>query len=59
MCFSYFDGKPELTRLTGCWDPSYEFRGWSNVVCVLRSHALYASMERGSLRHKLFPAAYA
>ena len=23
-------------RLTGCWDPAYEFKDWSNVICVVR-----------------------
>ena len=31
----YLDGQPTLTRLDAlCWDPSYEFKVWSNVVCV-------------------------
>ena len=31
----YLDGQPTLTRLDAlCWDPSYEFKQWSNVVCV-------------------------
>ena len=31
----YLDGQPTLTRLDAlCWDPSYEFKHWSNVVCV-------------------------
>ncbi|KAG2428334.1 hypothetical protein HXX76_010481 [Chlamydomonas incerta] len=31
----YFDG-PKLHRLTGCWDPGFEIKDWSNVVCAVR-----------------------
>ena len=58
MPSSYFDGKPSYARLTGCWDDAYEIYAWSNVVCVPRTHALYPEMEKESLRHKHFPAAY-
>ncbi len=27
-----------LLQLTGCWDAAYEFKDWSNVICVLRSN---------------------
>ena len=33
----YFEGQPTLTRLTRCWREDYEFRSWSNVVCVDRN----------------------
>jgi FkbM family methyltransferase len=33
----FFENLASLTRLTGCWHGSYEVRGWSNVVCALRS----------------------
>lgn len=37
----YFMGRDTLFRLTGCWDPRYEIRYWSNVICVARrEHAL-------------------
>jgi hypothetical protein len=26
-----------VIRITGCWDPRYEFHEWSNVMCVLRN----------------------
>lgn len=54
----YFDGKPQLTRITGCWHDSLEFYQWSNVVCVRRSHALYPEMEKLSTRYELFKDAY-
>ena len=28
-----------LLQLTGCWDAAYEFKDWSNVICVPRSNA--------------------
>lgn len=48
----YFEGSPTLTRLTQCWHDSYEFRGWSNVVCVQRSHFMYEEMERMAFVHE-------
>jgi hypothetical protein len=33
----FFENVASLTRLTGCWHASFEIRGWSNVVCALRS----------------------
>ena len=33
----FFENLSTLTRLTGCWHGSYEIRGWSNVICALRS----------------------
>jgi hypothetical protein len=27
-----------LLQLTGCWDAAYEFKDWSNVICVPRSN---------------------
>jgi FkbM family methyltransferase len=37
----YLLGKDSTFRLTGCWNPLFEFRKWSNVVCAAREeHAL-------------------
>lgn len=36
----YFDAPQGLTRLSGCWAPAYEFKGWSNVICAVHGHAL-------------------
>lgn len=33
----YIEGQDEVLRMTGCWDPVFEFRMWSNILCVLRS----------------------
>jgi FkbM family methyltransferase len=54
----YFDGKPSLARMTGCWDDAYEIYSWSNVVCVKRSDPLYAAMEKMALRHEEYPGSY-
>lgn len=32
----YFQGQGRLWQITNCWDAGYEFRDWSNVMCVLR-----------------------
>ena len=37
VCFLEFN---TMTRLTGCWDPVYEFKDWSNVVCVIEGSTL-------------------
>jgi hypothetical protein len=29
-------GKTGMVRLTDCWSPVYDFRSWSNVLCVHR-----------------------
>ena len=29
----YFENNTQL-RLTGCWDPRFEFKDWGNVVCT-------------------------
>lgn len=42
-----------LVRLTGCWSERYEFKWWSNVVCVPREHPIYPEMERMSFRFAL------
>ena len=42
----FFENMASLTRLTGCWHSSFEVRGWSNVVCSLRSeHAVLALLN--------------
>lgn len=43
-------GKPTLTRITGCWDDSFEFKSWSNVVCAQREHWMHAVLEQLSFR---------
>ena len=42
----YYDGSPNLTRLTRCWHDSYDLRTWSNVVCAPDGSA-YARMLEG------------
>ncbi|KDD77128.1 hypothetical protein H632_c13p4 [Helicosporidium sp. ATCC 50920] len=54
----YYDGKPELSRLTGCWSDKYEAYAWSNVACVQRHHPMYAHMERMTSRFARHKAAY-
>ena len=49
----YLDGQPTLARLdAGCWDPFYEFKNWSNVVCVNMEAVphVYTALERLSFR---------
>jgi FkbM family methyltransferase len=36
-----------LLRLTNCWDPSYEFKYWSNVICVLRANSALLAVAEG------------
>lgn len=54
----YYDGKPTLSRMTGCWHSTYEKYAWSNVVCVPRSHEMYPVMERMSTRYQDLMTAY-
>ena len=43
----YWLGQKKLWRITGCWHPGYEDKGWSNVGCVHRSQEEWlAIMER-------------
>lgn len=35
-CF-FIQEQDVVIRISGCWHPSYEFKQWSNVVCVLRT----------------------
>lgn len=30
-------------RLTGCWDPAFEFKSWSNVMCARRAEEALAA----------------
>ena len=48
----YLDGSPTLTRLDAqCWHTAYEFKSWSNVVCVRKSlNELHIAFERMSFR---------
>lgn len=48
----YYDGKPTLSRMTGCWHGAYEAYAWSNVVCVPRKHKLYHVAERMTTRYE-------
>ncbi len=36
-----------LLQLTNCWDLSYEFKDWSNVLCVLRANSALLSVAQG------------
>ncbi|WIA15679.1 hypothetical protein OEZ85_002305 [Tetradesmus obliquus] len=44
----YLEGKL-LTRLTGCWNDAFEFKAWSNVVCVASTKPLQAVLRAYSL----------
>jgi FkbM family methyltransferase len=46
----YFEGRPTLTRITGCWDNRFEFKRWSNVVCTPNDHFMYPALEHMSFR---------
>lgn len=38
--------KDKALRLTGCWAPAYEFKWWSNVMCIdRREEALLATLS--------------
>lgn len=58
----YFDGRASqfgsVVRLTGCWNPSYEFHLWANVVCVNREHVLYPELELLSTRYIMYSDKY-
>ncbi|KAL6772152.1 hypothetical protein ACKKBG_A29120 [Auxenochlorella protothecoides x Auxenochlorella symbiontica] len=54
----YFDSKQTLSRMTSCWDPAYEYYNWSNVVCVKRTHFMYAELEAMSSRFERHRAEY-
>lgn len=34
----FFAQHASFIRLTGCWEPEYEHKMWSNAICVLRSN---------------------
>jgi hypothetical protein len=34
-------------RITGCWDPAFEFHYWSNVMCVLREEEAMSAALAG------------
>lgn len=34
----YFEGRPTLARLTGCWSDLYEIKAWANVICTHPQH---------------------
>lgn len=44
----YWDGRPTLTRITGCWDPRYEIRYWSNIVCAVMGSEMELEMHTNS-----------
>lgn len=48
-CFwALYDGF--LIRITSCWDPAYEYKGWSNVACYNRNYSKTAeAMENYAL----------
>jgi len=39
--------KGRVLRLTGCWHSSYEFKAWSNVMCVHRREAGMVAVMNG------------
>ena len=42
----YFDGSPTLTRVSGCWTDSFEFKGWSNIVCFTHSTGAMLDIDK-------------
>lgn len=41
----FFAGQPTLTSISGsCWDPAYEIKYWSNVVCAYRPHFMFKEL---------------
>ncbi|KAG2429653.1 hypothetical protein HYH02_013992 [Chlamydomonas schloesseri] len=40
----YYDA-PLLYKLTGCWDPRYEIKKWSNIVCAVRGSEIEGEMN--------------
>jgi hypothetical protein len=41
----FFMGNGRLFRITGCWAPDLEFKGWSNVMCTRRGDELLQVFE--------------
>lgn len=41
----FFQGRGRIWQLTRCWDDLYEFRGWSNVQCVLRNDPWFLALQ--------------
>ena len=39
----YLLQKKLALRLTGCWDPAFEFKSWSNVMCARRAEEALAA----------------
>ena len=33
-----------MFRLTGCWDPAFEIREWSNVACAIEGSTIEGYM---------------
>jgi hypothetical protein len=44
----YYDGSPNLTRVTGCWQHVYDTRSWSNLVCAANGTWLLHMLEEQS-----------
>lgn len=41
----YFDGRPILTRVTGCWVDWFTTTGWSNIVCAVSGTQFHDVLE--------------
>lgn len=41
----YFEGNARVWRLTDCWDPLWELRFWSNVLCLKRGDIWHQIIE--------------
>lgn len=42
----YFEGRPTLARLTGCWSTRYEFKSWSNIVSTHTHHFMFSELYK-------------
>lgn len=47
----YIEGTNEMLRLTGCWINLFEFRTWSNILCVLRSEIVANEIAMSISKH--------
>ncbi|KAG2422774.1 hypothetical protein HXX76_015794 [Chlamydomonas incerta] len=54
----YMDA-PRLYKMTGCWDPRYAEKKWTNVFCVARGgtlegeiHAMWRASQAGASAHE-------
>jgi len=42
----YFEGNERVWKLTDCWDPLWEIRYWSNVLCLRRGDIWHQIIEK-------------